>query len=61
MAFTGTLIYSHILPGILAVIGIFLICNGIMDRKNNYTIIGVALFFLAGLLPFLILPFMLGT
>ncbi len=61
MAFTGTLIYSHILPGILAVIGIFLICNGIMDRKNNYTIIGVALFFLAGLLPFLILPLMLGT
>jgi hypothetical protein len=59
MAFTGTLLYSHILPGILAAIGIFLICNGIMDRKNNYTIIGVALFFIAAAIPFLILPFML--
>lgn len=61
MVFTGTLIYSHILPGILAFLGIILICNGIMDRKNTHTLIGVTLFFAAGLLPFLILPFMLGT
>ena len=56
---SGTLIFSHILPGIMGFIGILLICSGIMDGKRNNTIIGVVLFFLAGLLPFIILPFLL--
>lgn len=59
--FTGSLIYSHIAPGILGFIGILLICSGIMDRKQNYTIIGVVLFFAAGILPFIILPLIIGS
>jgi hypothetical protein len=55
----GTLIFSHIIPAVLGFFSIILICNGIMDRKNNYTIIGVAMFFAAGLIPFIILPLVL--
>jgi len=57
---SGFLIYSHVLPGIIGFLGILLIANGIMDRKTQYTIGGVTLFFVAGILPFLILPFILG-
>lgn len=60
MANSSVILFSHIIPPIMAVISILLICNGIMDRKTPYTIAGVALFFLAGILPFLILPFLLG-
>lgn len=56
---SSTLIFSHILPGIMGFIGILLICSGIMDSKRDNTIIGVVLFFLAGLLPFIVLPFLL--
>jgi len=56
----GSLLYSHIIPPILAFVGVLLLCSGIMDRKMNYTLIGMALFFAAGLLPFLILPAVLG-
>ncbi len=58
--FSGFLIYSHILPAIIAFFAIILIANGIMDRKMQYAIGGVALFFIAGILPFIILPFVLG-
>lgn len=57
---SGFLIYSHILPAILGFFGILLVANGIMDRKTQYTIGGVVLFFAAGILPFLILPYILG-
>ncbi|MBI5458667.1 hypothetical protein [Methanobacterium sp.] len=57
----GSLLYSHIIPPILAFIGVILLCSGIMDGKRNYAIAGVVLFFAAGLLPFLILPVILGT
>lgn len=57
---SGFLIYSHILPGIMGFLGILLIANGIMDKKLEYALGGVGLFFLAGILPFLILPFILG-
>jgi cytochrome c oxidase subunit IV len=56
----GSLLYSHIIPPILAFVGVLLLCSGIMDRKMNYTLIGMALFFAAGILPFLILPAVLG-
>ncbi|MCK9152043.1 hypothetical protein [Methanobacterium alcaliphilum] len=59
--FTGSLIYSHIAPAIVGFLGILFICIGIMDRKQNYTIIGVIMFFAAGLLPFLILPAIIGS
>ena len=56
----GFLIYSHILPAILGFFGILLVANGIMDRKMEYTIGGVVMFFAAGILPFLVLPYVLG-
>ncbi|MBI5681282.1 MAG: hypothetical protein HZC47_10340 [Methanobacterium sp.] len=60
-AVSGFLIYSHMLPGILAFLGILLIANGIMDKKLEYAVGGVILFFAAGILPFLVLPFILGV
>jgi len=60
MVNSSVILFSHIIPPIMAVISILLICIGIMDRKNQYTLIGVVLFFAAGILPFLILPFLLG-
>jgi len=59
-AFTGSLIFTHVIPAIFGFFGIILICNGIMDRKQNYTYAGIALFFAAGLLPFVILPLAFG-
>ncbi|BDZ68147.1 hypothetical protein [Methanobacterium ferruginis] len=56
----GSLLYSHIIPPVLAFIGVILLCSGIMDRKTNYAIAGIILFFAAGILPFLILPLVLG-
>jgi hypothetical protein len=56
----GSLLYSHIIPPILAFLGVILICNGIMDRDNRYTMAGVGLFLAAGILPFLILPLVIG-
>jgi hypothetical protein len=55
----GSLLYSHVIPILLAFVGVILLCNGIMDRKKNYTIAGIVLFFAAGTVPFLILPFVL--
>jgi cytochrome c oxidase subunit IV len=61
MAESTALIYSHIIPPILAFIGVVLIITGIMDRKTTYTLLGIVLFLAAGLLPFLILPAVLGS
>jgi hypothetical protein len=60
MANSSVILFSHIIPPIMAVISILLICTGIMDKQNQYTLIGIVLFFAAGILPFLILPFLLG-
>ncbi|MGZ7044481.1 MAG: hypothetical protein ACXVHO_09890 [Methanobacterium sp.] len=59
-SFNGFLIYSHIIPAVFGFLSILLIANGIMDRKREYAIGGVVLFLAAGLLPFLILPYVLG-
>ncbi|AXV36863.1 MAG: hypothetical protein KO217_01465 [Methanobacteriaceae archaeon] len=58
---TGTLIYSHILPVALGFFSVIFIANGIMDRHLPYTLIGIVLFLAAGILPFLILPFVVGV
>jgi hypothetical protein len=60
MANSSVIIFSHIIPPIIAVISILLICTGIMDKQNQYTLAGVVLFLAAGIIPFLILPFLLG-
>lgn len=54
------LIYSHIIPPILAFLGVILLCNGIMDRDTRFTLAGIVLFLAAGIMPFLILPLVLG-
>jgi hypothetical protein len=56
----SSLIFSHILPPILAFIAIILITSGIMDEKNHYTITGIVLFLIAAFSPFVILPFLLA-
>jgi cytochrome c oxidase subunit IV len=61
MVGSTALIYSHIIPPIFGFIGVILITTGIMDRKTTYTLLGVVLFLAAGLLPFLILPAVLGS
>ena len=61
MVDSSVILYSHVIPPIIAFISILLICSGIMDKKTPYTILGVVLFFAGGLLPFLILPPLLGV
>jgi len=53
-----SILFSHILPPLLAFAGIILLCSVIMDRNKDFTIIGIVMFFAAGLLPFLVLQFM---
>lgn len=40
-------------------IGILLMCTGIMDKNNQYTLAGIVIFFAAGVIPFFILPYLL--
>jgi hypothetical protein len=56
----SAILFSHIIPPIMAVISVILICTGVMDKKNIYTLLGIILFFAAGIIPFLILPYMLN-
>jgi len=56
----SSLIFSHIIPPILAFIGIILITSGIMDSNNRNTLLGVIIFLIGGLSPFIILPVILG-
>ncbi len=57
--FTGTLIFSHIIPAILGFIGVILLANGIMDDKKELTRIGIIIFVIAAISPFLILNLMI--
>ncbi len=57
---SGFLLYSHMIPAIFGISGILLIASGIMDNKREYTLGGIGLFLAAGILPFLVLPFVLG-
>lgn len=57
---SGFLLYSHILPPIMGFFAVILIASGIMDKRREYTLGGIGLFFFAGILPFIVLPFVLG-
>ncbi|MGL6298842.1 MAG: hypothetical protein ACRC1M_06735 [Methanobacteriaceae archaeon] len=59
--FTGSILFTHILPGILGFIGIIFVANGIMDSEDRIAIIGAVLFALAVFLPFIILPLVFGV
>lgn len=55
MSSSGFVLFSHIFPIIFAVIGILLIISGIMDEEKSFTVLGVILFLIAGLGPYLVL------
>ena len=50
------IIFSHILPLILGFFSILLIINGIMDEEKHITVLGILLFLVAAIGPFLVLP-----
>lgn len=56
MASSGFVLFSHIFPIIFGFIGILLLVSGIMDDNKGFTILGVILFLVAGIVPFIILP-----
>ncbi len=53
------IIFSHILPLILAFFSILLIIDGIMDEQRYISIIGIVLFLIAAIGPFLVLSILL--
>ena len=56
---SGILIFTHILPVILGFFGVILLISGIMERKRPITVLGIILFFIAGVLPFIVIPYMI--
>ena len=56
---SGILIFTHILPVILGFLGVILLIQGIMERKRPLTVIGTIMFFIAGVLPFLVIPYII--
>lgn len=57
---TGFIFFSHIIPVILGFMGVLCIITGVMDNRNIATAIGIILFFIAAISPFIILPTMLA-
>lgn len=51
----SVVVYSEIIPTIFAVIGLYFLGSGILDYKRLYAVVGIILFILAVLLPFIIL------
>ncbi|WP_198923176.1 hypothetical protein [Methanosphaera sp. WGK6] len=51
----SVVIFSEIIPTILAVSGLYFLFSGVLDNKRTYTIAGIGLFVLAVFVPFLIL------
>lgn len=51
----SVILYSEIIPTILAIIGIYIIINGVLDDKKEFAIAGVVVFLLAVIIPFVIL------
>ena len=43
----SVILYSEIIPTILAIVGIYLIISGVLDDKKEFTIPGVVVFLLA--------------
>ncbi|MCF0225881.1 MAG: hypothetical protein HUK28_00895 [Methanobrevibacter sp.] len=55
MAMAGTTIFSHIIPVIFGFLGIIFIIAGIMDEKKPSLIVGIILFIIGCILPFIVL------
>ncbi|MGP8025085.1 MAG: hypothetical protein ACLQG5_12865 [Methanobacterium sp.] len=50
------LVFTYIIPPLMAFGGIILIASGVMDNRHVITIMGIAAFFGAAALPFIVLP-----
>ncbi|MDD5959259.1 hypothetical protein [Methanobrevibacter wolinii] len=57
MAFTGTLLFSHILPVLLAFFGVLFLISGEMDNNRYKLGLGIFLFVFAAVSPFIFLRF----
>ncbi|OWT32843.1 hypothetical protein BGI41_05500 [Methanobrevibacter sp. 87.7] len=57
MAVTGTLLFSHVLPVLLAFFGILFLISGIMDNNKYKLGLGLFLFVFAAISPFIFLRF----
>ena len=55
MAVVGTTIFSHILPVIFAFFSILLIISGSLDEDNTKLGLGIALFVIACISPYIVL------
>ena len=55
MAIVGTTIFSHILPVIFGFFGVLLIISGSLDEDRTKLGLGVALFVMACIFPYLVL------
>lgn len=55
MAIVGTTIFSHIIPVILGFFGILLIISGFLDEDQPKLGLGIALFVIACVFPYVIL------
>ena len=55
MAMVGTTIFSHILPIIFGFFGLILIISGSLDDDNPKLGLGIALFVIACIFPYLVL------
>ncbi|WP_455645151.1 hypothetical protein [Methanosphaera sp.] len=51
----SVVIFSEVIPTILAVVALYFLFSGVLDNKRTYTIGGIVLFVLAVFIPFVIL------
>ena len=59
MAFAGITLFSHILPVRFGFFGVLLLISGTLDENKYKFSIGIVLFVLAAILPYIILRFLL--
>ena len=59
MAIVGTTIFSHILPVIFGFIAILLIISGSLDENKPKLGLGIALFVIACIFPYVVLSFLI--
>ncbi|MCD7781927.1 MAG: hypothetical protein LUG89_04475 [Methanosphaera sp.] len=52
-------LYSEIIPTACVLLALFFLITGILDDRKTYTYVGIVLFFLSVLLPFVMLKMVL--
>ena len=55
MAIVGTTIFSHILPAVLGFLAIVMIISGSMEENNPKLALGIVLFIMACVFPYVVL------